>query len=457
MLSYRLILLLSFTAFFWGANVAAQTVPAQTVPMQTQPIPQQRIQHQPIQQQPLQVQPIQAQQIQAQQIQAPPFGTQGGSSVYQNFPQTTGQPGQSVNPQVAQQPGMQQPGWQQPVRVATSTPAPTGQSVPLYTPGVPNQPPQVAQPGTGGGISQGMSHVGRAEPANRIVPFFLNAAEQRELDEFLARWEKYSGDIKRYDVEFNLMTYDPTIPGAVPNVPYQTTYGDFKYIANPMRFVYVIEGEWRNGERIKRDEDKAPHIFAEKIIINEKSVFKYEYNSKTVHQINVPPEMIGKGIADSPLPLIFGAKADELKRRFSMKIMPGPKDDMIWLIARPLLVEDQQEFKELEILINRQTLHAGGLRQWDINNKAYKVYELRNQKINARLHAVFDDLKAHFTPDVPRGWKNDVHDWVAQPQSQPHLPAAALAQPQMGSPIPPQMPQQMPPPNRNEVPLYERR
>jgi TIGR03009 family protein len=414
---------------------------------------QPRIQQQPIQQQPLQ----------AQQMQMPPFGTQGGTSVYQNLPsQNSPQPtGQSGTPQVAQQPGMQQPGWQQPVlRVATAPSAsvPAGQSVPLYAPGVPNQPTQVAQPGTVEGIPvvipQGMTHMGRAEPANRIVPFFLNDAEQRELDEFLARWERYSGDIKRYDVEFNMLAYDPTIPGAVPNVPHQRTFGNFKYIANPMRFVYVIEGEWRNDEKIKRDDGKNQHIFAEKIIINEKSVFKYEYNSKTVYQVNVPPEMIGKGIADSPLPLIFGAKADELKRRFSMKIIPR-QDEAIWLIARPLLVEDQQEFKELEILINRQTLHALGLKQTDINGKAYKVYELRiPPKINDRLNAIADDLKAHFTPDVPRGWKHDVHDWTAP--SQPP-PASGAAQPQMGNPMPPQVPQHTPPQQRNEVPLYERR
>lgn len=424
MLSYRLVFLLSFVTFCWGVNVTAQTVPVQTAPVQSQPITQPRIQQPPIQQLP----------IQAQQMQTPPFGTQGGTSVYQNPPQPTGQP---AAPSAVQQPVL---------RVAASNPAPAGQSVPLYAPNGTNQTPQVTPQiipsDTGQGIPQGMSHVGRAEPANRVVPFFLNAAEQQELDEFLARWEKYSADIKRYDVEFNMMVYDPTIPGAVPNVPYQTTFGDFKHIANPMRYVYEIEGEWRNGEKTKRDDDKNPHIFAEKIIINEKSVFKYEYNSKTVYQINVAPEMIGKGIADSPLPLIFGAKADELKRRFSMKIIPRP-DDTIWLIARPLLIEDQQEFKELEILINKQTLHACGLKQWDINNKAYKVYELKTPKINTRLQAVFEDLKAHFTPEVPRGWKHEVHDWTPQPP-----PVAAAPQPQMGNPMPPQ--------NRNEVPLYQR-
>ena len=421
MLSYRLVLLLLLAAFCWGADVTAQTVPAQLVPVQSPPMSQQRIQQIPLQQQP----------IQAQQMQTPLFSTPGAPSVYQNLSQPS--------EQSAVPPNMQQPGF----RVATSTPAPAGQSFPLYAPGGPSQPQQVAQPSTGQGIPQGMSRVGHAEPANKVVPFFLNAAQQRELDEFLSRWEKYSGDIKRYDVEFNMIAYDPTLPGAVPNVPAQTTYGYFKYIANPMRFVYEIEGEWRDGKKIERVEDKNPHIFAEKIIINEKSVFKYEYNSKTVYQINVPPEMIGKGIADSPLPLIFGAKADELKRRFSMEVRPGP-DGMIWLIARPLLIEDQSEFQELEILVNKQTLHARALKQWDINGKAYKVYDLGKPRVNDRLQAVFEDLKKFFSPEVPWGWKHDVHEWTLQPP-----PVAGTVQPQMGNPMPPQ--------NRNEVPLYERR
>jgi TIGR03009 family protein len=286
-----------------------------------------------------------------------------------------------------------------------------------------------------------MAHVGRAEPASRVVPFFLNPAEQQELDAFLARWEKYSAGINRYDISFNLFIYDPTIPGAQPNKAYKVAYGYFKYNANPRRFVYEIEGEWIGGnEQIKRDGDKNPQIFAEKVIIDEKSVHQYDYNAKTVRQINVPPELIGKGIADSPLPLIFGAKADDLKRRFSMKI-ENVSDELIRLYARPLLVEDQQEFRELEILLYRNNLTARALRQWENNGKTYKVFDLQTPTINARTNLI-EDLKKWFTADVPRGWKRESMDWIApSPVSPPPIPA--IPQAQVANPQ-----------QHNEMPLY---
>ena len=414
----RPILFVSLFVLCWEVHLSAQTTP-----VQSQPMAQQQIQQPPVQRQVVQVQPIRA-----PQIQAPLFGTQNGPTAQQ--PQPTAQ---SAAPNV--------PVNTQPIfRVASANPAappPTGQSVPLYERGGANQVPLTIQPPpTAQDIPQGMAHVGRAEPASKIVPFFLNPAEQQELDAFLARWERYSADIKRYDVEFYMFEYDPTIPGASPNEPHRISYGNFKYFANPRQFLYVVEGEFRDGKYIKRDGDKNPHIFAEKIIIDEKTVTKYDYNSKTVHQINVPPEMIGKGIAESPLPLIFGAKADELKRRFSMKVV-NEQNDMIRLFARPLLVEDQKEFKEIEIILEKD-LRARGLRQWDINDKTCKTFRLHSTKINDKLDKIVSDIKSLFTPETPSGWKREVHDWVLQqppPQSavpQPQVAGQAQASQQYG-------------------------
>jgi len=412
----RPFLLVSLLALCWGVHLSAQTIQ-----VQPQTMAQPRVQQSPLQQQPIQAQPMQT----------PLFGTQNGTTAQQRQP--TAQP---AAPNV--------PANTQPIfRVASTNPPaspPSGQPISLYDRGAINQVPQTIQPPPSPEIPQGMVHIGRAEPASRIIPFFLNPAEQQELDEFLSRWEKYSTAIKRYDVEFDMFEYDPTIPGALPNKPHRISFGHFKYIANPKRFLYVVEGEYRDGKYVKRDGDKNPHIFAEKIIIDEKTVSKYDYNAKTVHHINVPREVIGKGIADSPLPLIFGAKADELKQRFSMKVVIE-QSGIIRLFARPLLIEDQKEFKELEILLGKD-LRAQGLRQWDINDKAYKAYSLKSTKIDNQLDKIVSDIKSFFVPETPSGWKKEVHDWALEQPS----PTAAMAQPQIANPPPQQY--------RNETPLY---
>ncbi|MDR3182200.1 MAG: hypothetical protein LBT89_04630 [Planctomycetaceae bacterium] len=371
---------------------------AQTLPVETRQYQQPRLQ-QPSSQLP----GIQQDTMQSPRIQVPPIKqqplavVQNGQVVYQRDPAAQ----LPVQPQL------------QPQKVALVQP-------------VPVQPqPQLK---------------GHSEPAQKIVPFFLNPQEQKELEEFLVRWEKYSRDVKRYDVDFFMSLYNPAIPGSDPNKPHKITFGYFKYIANPLRFVYHVEGEWKNGTKEKRDGEKNPQIFAEKIMIDEKTVFKYDYNAKSVMQVNVPPEMIGKGIADSPLPLIFGAKADDLKRRFSMKILPTANAERILLQARPLLLEDQQEFSLIEIIVDKKTLQALGLRKHDINGEDYTVYELRAPKVNDRLSSVLDDLKTWFSPTIEKGWKHEVNDWVI-----------ASPQPQQGTPSPqPQQTQSQ----RNEIPLY---
>ncbi|MDR2756254.1 MAG: hypothetical protein LBC20_11155 [Planctomycetaceae bacterium] len=298
--------------------------------------------------------------------------------------------------------------------------------------------------------------VGRAAPISRIVPFFLTPQEQQELDEFLIRWEKYSLGIKRYDVDFNMFLYDETIIGSITGKPYKTTFGYFKYIAKPLRFVYHVEGEWVGDKKVERDDKKNPQIFAEKIIIDEKSVYKYEYNAKTVLQVNVPPELVGKGIADSPLPLIFGAKANDMKKRFSMKIVTAEqrKNTEIWLQAKPLLIEDQQEFSQIEIRLDKETLRAIALKKEDINGKAFTVYTLLSPKTNDRLTSFLEDIKKWFTPTIPDGWKLDVNDWVLDVRMAQQTPTVLQETVPNAIPVTPQPPFGNQP-QRNEIPLYQ--
>ncbi|MDR3232328.1 MAG: hypothetical protein LBT46_01440 [Planctomycetaceae bacterium] len=396
------------SAFVFGLAVlychsAVGQTPSQMPTSQQQAIQRGTMQNAPIQQQPIKVPPLAV--------------VENGRVVYQRNPAA------DANPIPAA--GVSPVNYPQGIKTAMTQSG----TVPLYS----GQPQAVTVP------QEQRVHAGHSEPPQKIVPFFLNLQEQRELDDFLVRWEKYSRDVKRYDVDFYMSTYNFAIPGADPNKPYKITFGYFKYIANPLRFVYHVEGEWKNGGKEKRDGDKNPQIFAEKIIIDEKTVFKYDYNAKTVMQVNVPPEMIGKGIADSPLPLIFGAKADDLKRRFSMKIAPTANPDRIWLQAKPLLLEDQQEFSMIEIILDRKTLQAVGLKKYDISAEAYTVYELRSPKVNDRLSSVLDDLKTWFSPTVEKGWKHEVNDWIAV---QPHtaLPAQQQTVPQQSQ--------------RNDIPLY---
>jgi TIGR03009 family protein len=432
-------IILFFVVFGIPAGVAGQVYPAQSPKLN--PTSQPNAIQQPLRQMPLQT---------------PPKTIMQNGVMVPVYPQLSPNQPEMANRTMPTGYGSPYPTSQNnpnyPVKVATTQISGSSYGVPPQNQTInPTQPKQTQR-----------ELVGHAEPTTRIIPFFLTPKEQQELDEFLIRWEKYSLGIKRYDVDFNMFLYDETIPNAIAGKPFKTAFGYFKYIAKPLRFVYHIEGEWIDKKKIEYDEKKNRNILTEKIIINEKSVFKYEFNAKKVLQINVPPELIGKGIADSPLPLIFGAKAEDMKKRFSMKIVTDEqyKNTQIWLQAKPLLLEDQQEFAQIEIRLDKDSLRAIALKKEDTNGKAFTVYTLLSPKINDRLTSFVEDIKKWFTPAIPDGWTLDESNWVLEVQmaQQPTttvLPATPLGNVPI-SPVTPQSPfANQPQPTRNEILLYQ--
>lgn len=506
---------ISILCLFVFACTAATLYGQQTYYNTTTTTTAQQPQHQqPLLQQPVsQQQPAQQQPIRIQTLQVPPKSiTQNGVTVYQQQenqqntvpgqqvvatePRTMPQGFGSVYP-TGMQPGQQQPGQQQQgvpvatqpmaqyaqdathqgnmVRVASAQNAPnraagTVQGLPPTEPvaqpvaghppiaaGAVSGQPVAAQPGPAAGqaAKPTHTHVGRAEPAMRVPPFFLTPEQEKELDEFLLRWEKYSDGIKLYEVEFTAYHYLPDVNGLVSPNATKSTFGSFKYVA-PNRFVYHLEGEWINGEKVWRNEkDETKRLITEeKIIINEKAFFQYDYVTKTVKQINIPPELARKGIADSPLPLIFGAKAADLKRRFSMsmKIVEQNNEKIAWLFARPLLIEDRQEFCQIELMVNLNTFRVGALQKYDINGKERTVYVLQQPKINPPLGPAIEKWKQLFTATIQPGWKHEVEDMtaLASPQDAPSpAPARSVPQPQVAGPQPGAVPN-----NNNTIPLY---
>lgn len=371
---------------------------------------------------------------------------------------------QNQNPQTPQYPNhFQQPG----VRIASAQAPVAGEVVqPMNVapanpvPGNPTTP----QPGTIAPPAGEYRHVGRAAPISRIVPFVLDQQQQKELDDLLLRWEAVSKDINRYSVEFTAYIYDPTVPRLDPsedvNKPLKTAFGTFKFNA-PNKFLYHLEGEWIGGAKVKRNEEKSPGVAEEKIIINDQAFFQYDFTSKNLLQINIPAEMRNRGIADSPLPLIFGAKATEMKSRYSMRIVTREefKDSEVWLQARPLRIEDQQEFCEIEIRLDKRTLQAKAIKKHDPNGKSYTAYVLSKHKINDPLGALD---RWSMRPSVPNDWKHIVEDMPVPEQASgprpipasnvgPSGPASVHAPVQGGIANPVQ-----PNPNtpRNEIQLY---
>ncbi|MDR1485047.1 MAG: hypothetical protein LBT09_09510 [Planctomycetaceae bacterium] len=435
--------------------------------------------------------------LQMQPMQIPPKNiTNNGVVTYQNQPTTPTQPTAGFNspfPTNLAQPNQpERPTQPNHGSYPPNINPPNSNPNPSYNPN-PSNPRQPYNPsasggrfpqvGVGGGngnnvtingagngvvrVADAGRHVGHSAPIVRVHPFILKPEEQRELDEFLLRWERYSETVNNYEVDFNAFYYDPTNPLSPPVTqnepqlkPLKIMFGYFKF-TTPKKFVYHVEGEWQKKERIKYiDPEITPNVTAEKTIIDGQSLFFYDFPAKKVIQYRMPPEVLNRTIANGPFPLIFGAKAVDMKKRFSMKIVTNPdyRDKEIWLWAVPLLADDQQEFVKIEIRLDKRTLNAMALKRIDQNEKSYTTYTLQNPRVN-RLTG-FTGLSNIFYPDVPRGWKHEIREQL-QANANPHSNPTSTTNITPNRPQPPNtvpLPNQITKPHttqpRTEVPLY---
>ena len=73
----------------------------------------------------------------------------------------------------------------------------------------------------------------------------------------------------------------------------------------------------------------------------------------------LPPELQGKAIVDGPLPFLFGAKAETIKARYWIRVLPETGNGKFWLEAVPKSRQDVQNFKIDSHRSGRREVPAG--------------------------------------------------------------------------------------------------
>lgn len=322
----------------------------------------------------------------------------------------------------------------------------------------------------------------------------LTPEDEAKLDTFLERWEMHSASIKRLYLEFQLDYWDRglTYPRMNPNEPTYRSKGRFTYVA-PVRMLYEVE-ETRfkvpaeNPEHANLPVEQRGTVLVdrvqppEKFLYDGKVILEYHYkmnedDKNKIVEYPIPPEMQGKGLSESPLPMIFGAKKDEMKNRYWMRVITDPayEDKEVWLDIRPRWREDMSEFSRLEMRLHAD-LKPLALRKCHANGISREDYIFSKVTLNpsfldpARIARLFDG-----TP--PLGWTREVVDYTPvnaealaggttprtppetpQPQGRP-IPGTTQAPvgPNTASPYGPQQtqPQGVPQPTPPTINLYD--
>ena len=310
-------------------------------------------------------------------------------------------------PAVAQQPA---PG---------QRPAAMPAAAPQRVAAVPGQPmPQQA----------GQQQPGR--PMQQAVPQQpapLTPEQQAALDRLLAAWEARNAAVTTWSCSFHKWEYNAWSPadGGGERLAFSESTGEIKYAAPDKGLFRVKESTQWNPET--RRYEKRTGDTGEHWVCNGTSIYEFRHSERQLRETRLPPEMQGKAISDGPLPFVFGAKADTLKKRYFMRLITPPGvTDQIWLESLPRYQADAANFSKVELILQARDLMPFAIQVFKPGGQDRDVYQFdpRTSLIDKGL----DMFRDFSRPVTPLGYKFILDDVSAGPQSPP--PASGGIMPQ---------------------------
>lgn len=170
-------------------------------------------------------------------------------------------------------------------------------------------------------------------------------------------------------------------------------------------------------------------------------VFEMDVARKEARVAQLPSDMQGKQIMDSPLPFLFGMPPEKAKRRFDMSLIREIDENskLAYLHIEPRLPQDAGNWASADVILNLETFLPDAVQLVDPAGTKITVYSFSNLKVNENkfFDSLFDkqNPKTRFTPDL-RGFNVNVQDGgqpapivengPADPRSQPEQKTAAL-------------------------------
>lgn len=267
------------------------------------------------------------------------------------------------------------------------------------------------QPGGGKGVVQPL------RPPQAKVPFVLTAAQEQLLSQILLKWEKESSKVSSFTCSFARWEIDKTW-GPKPDYLKSEAKGTIKYKA-PDHGSYEVEklDEWDVQKKmlVKKSEG------LDHWVCDGKKIFEFDAPKKQLIERDLPAEMQGKAITDGPLPFIFGAKADQLMKRYWMRDVT-PREYVgkeVWLEAWPKRQQDAANFHHATLILSDPAFRPTALQIYLPDGTNHTDYSFEKSSVNSPL-ALIEFL----SPRTPIGWKR-----VVNPEAEtPAAPAANQGQ-----------------------------
>ncbi len=250
-----------------------------------------------------------------------------------------------------------------------------------------------------------------AVPVPQPTP--LSPQEQEALDRLLAAWEARNAAVSTWSCTFHKWEYNAWSPAdaAGDRLAFAESTGELKYAAPDKGLFRVRESKQWNPEA-RRYEVRGGEA-GEHWVCNGESIYEFRHTDRQLRETKLPPEMRGKAISDGPLPFVFGAKADTLKKRYFMRIITPPEvRDQVWLESLPRYQADAANFSKVELILQARDLMPFAIQIYKPGGQDRDVYQFdpRTSLIDKGLDMLRDFAK----PITPFGYKYILEDLSAQ-------------------------------------------
>jgi TIGR03009 family protein len=238
------------------------------------------------------------------------------------------------------------------------------------------------------------------QQASPQPPFVLDAQQQEYVDWVLTAWEQRSSQVKTFTCSFVRREYDEVFGQG--DEPTHTDYGEMRYQAPDKGLFWVREPDDRQ----------------ERWVCDGNSIFEFNFVTKKLTEHELPPELRGRAIANSPLPFLFGATAESLRNRYFLRLVtPSDRQNEVWLQAYPRFREDAANFARAELILAGREMTPFALQLYLPNGKTRLSYVFQDIKVNATLTNFLQ--RDPFRVSTPIGWERVVERAQPSPAGRP--------------------------------------
>ena len=275
------------------------------------------------------------------------------------------------------------------------TPRPTTPRPSAGNPGgtTPRTPPRTASAGTK--TASGLTN-------QEQRPVVRPARISREMETLLQEWEEKSAKVTRLEGRFAKFTYDHAFGVEKRGL------GTFCYQA-PDKGSFHTWGAKVDSKAVSKFKTKSQEPYTvetdkgERWVCDGIQILKIEESEKTFEAVEIPAEDRGQNIIKTPLPFVFGMKAEQAKERYILELDSQRTTESYFTIrVIPLLRDDLQNYSRAEVMLLKDKFLPRAVKLWDPSGNTEIVYsfDVDNMKINQKgwqLWLSGDPLKPKLT------------------------------------------------------------